>query len=549
MKSSPSNDRQSGASGRRWLKVTLILTVLSLPFVGVTRSSADQGRAAVTLSAASAALTQTSDTTWTLSKTGAVNAASSTVTWTVAAAEGATRSGLLIVNGVMTVTNSGAGGATIGNIVVNLQTRGGNRWVTRSSVVADATHDAAATAHIHAQASSEGLSTFTENTASGRLLFTDAATNSAFALVPQVTIAPGAAVSLRFSATFDNNVLGLPIGAAARAEVIVTFGNSGPSGASSQNIDINGNGLIDADEDWVRSVPARFGLTVPAQQPSNSMVTLTDTVQDITTMGTVTFSNPVISLGPTGGMVTVAYDGGASGGTITNCAHLTGTGQTVTTGGFTFPNVAGVNLTACDTQVIGPHTCSPGTPGCGWEDGDMVTYNQDSWGTLGTTASNLLVNSFFSVYPNGVEIGIVGAGGNSAIFNTPEAILDYQPTSGTPDPLDNDLQDPMSTSSGSFGGNVLALQLDVDFSDANKLSGSAGLKFGDLRVCGLTATPTLNNLTVRQVLAFLNQALGDEVGTYDYEALSILAQDLTQSFESGSPSLFAQQRLFSTPCP
>jgi len=31
--------------------------------------------------------------------------------------------------------------------------------------------------------------------------------------------------------------------------------------------------------------------------------------------------------------------------------------------------------------------------------------------------------------------------------------------------------------------------------------------------------------------------------------LSILAQDLTQSFESGSPSLFAQQRLFSTPCP
>jgi hypothetical protein len=40
-----------------------------------------------------------------------------------------------------------------------------------------------------------------------------------------------------------------------------------------------------------------------------------------------------------------------------------------------------------------------------WQNDDLVTYSQDSWGTLGTAASNVLFNSFFTVYPNGIEIG------------------------------------------------------------------------------------------------------------------------------------------------
>jgi hypothetical protein len=51
-----------------------------------------------------------------------------------------------------------------------------------------------------------------------------------------------------------------------------------------------------------------------------------------------------------------------------------------------------------------------------------------------------------------------------------------------PAPLSADLIDPSSTSSGLFGGEVLALQFNVDFSDAGLISGSAGLAFGDTNV-------------------------------------------------------------------
>ncbi len=101
------------------------------------------------LTNASAAFSQTSNTSWTLAKTGVVNATDSTVTWTITGTQVSTISGHLMVDGFMTVANTGAAGAPIGNIVVNLQTKNGSTWVTRSSDVADATHgDAATTAHI-----------------------------------------------------------------------------------------------------------------------------------------------------------------------------------------------------------------------------------------------------------------------------------------------------------------------------------------------------------------------------------------------------------------
>jgi hypothetical protein len=71
------------------------------------------------------------------------------------------------------------------------------------------------------------------------------------------------------------------------------------------------------------------------------------------------------------------------------------------------------------------------------------------------------------------------------IFNTPESVLDYLPTSGASGPLDNDLQDPSSTSAGAFGGYVLAMTFNADFNDAGLLAGSADIRFGDLTILNL----------------------------------------------------------------
>lgn len=190
----------------------------------------------------------------------------------------------------------------------------------------------------------------------------------------------------------------------------------------------------------------------------------------------------------------------------------------------------------------------PPPPGV-WGTGELITYNQDSWGTIGTAAEQLLFAHFFALYPNGVEIGIPGAGGNSAIFNVVESVLDFLPMSGTPAPLDNDYQDPSSTDAGYLASVVLALRLDVNYTDAGYLAGTSALRFGDLSVCGLADTPSFNGLTVRQALAALEQILGGAPTTYDYELVATLAKQLTESFESGVPSQWAQEHLVNGSCP
>jgi len=502
--------------------------------------------AAVTLSTASAALTQTGTTAWTLAKTGAVNTTTKTVTWTITATKGTTTAGQLVVSGLMAVTNTGTAGATIGNIVVTLQQKSGATWTSLSADVADAAHgDAATTAHIDPKASSENLVTITENTASGSLQFLDAHANTLFALEPEQTIAPGATVTLLFSARFDNTVLKLPAGQAVRAEVIVSFGHSTANKPSAENVDINGNGVIDADEAWVRSVPARLGLTVPAQQSDNGTLTINDVASNITATGDVTFSNPTFNIGTTSGTVTVSYNGGANGGKVTNCATGAGSGTTVVVGGFTFPVDGSVALQACNTQDIGATpACTAGALGCGWSDGNMTTYNQSEWGgdVSSTTVKSLLEADFNTVYAG--TFGVLRVGGTFLMsFDGPPAIEAYLPQTASPGALDASLADPTTSASGAFGGEVVTLQLNVDFSDAGFITGTAGLKFGDLTICnsGVTA---LNGASVRQFLAAANQLLGGGTSTYGTIGdLQPIAGDLNGAFIDGTPSTLAQTSL------
>jgi hypothetical protein len=166
--------------------------------------------------------------------------------------------------------------------------------------------------------------------------------------MPEVTLVPGAAVSFGFSAVFDNGVLALADGTPTRVEVIVTFGNAATSGQTAASVDINGNGLIDIDEAHVRSLPARLTFTVPAATTGADAVALSDSTADITTTGTARFVNATFNLGATSGTANVIYDGGESGGTITNCAHLQSNNSHA--------------LQACDTQTVPPAAAGSVTP-------------------------------------------------------------------------------------------------------------------------------------------------------------------------------------------
>jgi hypothetical protein len=534
----------------RVLVAALLVAIVAGHHEPIAIAYAAAPRADVQLKQVAATITNTSNTAWILQKVGSLGP--STIDWQVTATEGVTTPGLLILNGIFVAENRGTAGATIGNVVVNLQQKVGNSWVSVSTNVADATlDDGATTARVATRATADNVSAFTENSASGALLFTDALTNSAFALVPQVTIPPRTIKTLRFSATFDNSLLNLAVGAQVRAEIFVSFGNARHGGPSTPNLDINGNGIIDSDEDYIQSVGARIASSVPAPDPSNNDVMITDSPGDITTTGTVTFSNPRITISGTQALVVVDYSAGAEGGTITNCAHLTGLGSTARVLDDEFTNLTGVGLTACNTITIGVRDCNPGIGDCGWRNGDMISYGQESWGGDRTTstAAGLLYAQFDAQYPGGLEVGVGTAAGFSMIFTSGDRVLFYAPGTGTPGPLTADLVDPSSTASGVFGGQVLALQVNVDFSDAGLLSGR--YQYGNLHLCGLTQTPLYNGLEIRMFLDAMSVALSLSSGIppYTYDELSALVDDVTRAFEGGAPSSFAQNHVFASQCP
>ena len=191
--------------------------------------------------------------------------------------------------------------------------------------------------------------------------------------------------------------------------------------------------------------------------------------------------------------------------------------------------------------------CAGAASATTWNAGDMVTWTQADWGDIpdGTNIASVLDSNYNSVYaPFGIfEIGLPGAAGFSIIFSASGSLLDYLPAVGPIGPLDADLADPMSSASGSFGGDVAALKLNIDFADAGLVHGTSPIGLGDLTLHNLTATPDLNNLTVRQAFAALNSALAGAPTLDTLADLDLLARELDGAFFLGSPSTFAQDHL------
>ena len=529
---------------------TVVLALAAAPCV------AQQG--SLVLKDADVELCHRNETSWDLAKTGVL--ADGKVTWTVTVTKGDVSPATVSGFGFVRILNGGTAGAWLGNIVVNLQRRQGNKWVTACSDVADATSgDAATKARVVAGASSEGKSCFEENAASGSLTFTDANANSIFSLVPQFVLPGGQTIDLLFNAAFDNSVLGIPAGESVRFEVIVTFGNAGArggGGASAQWIDINGNGTLDPSERYVRSVPTRLTRAVPELEECFQTVILTDTADQIAATGTVVVSGFSTTIGGGSGVealsesgvftTSVFVDPGAAGGFVTNTAALDSPGDSIVLEGpldiltglptysYEVQCCPDLHLTASGTVEV------PGPDPEGHRSGDYTTYTQGGWGAKpnGENPASILADHFADVYPpSGVTIGIPG--GFSMTFTSAEKVKDYLPAGGPASWLTGNLTNPTSSSAGVFGGQVLALQLSVDFSDADVTEGG----LGDLVLDGTGGS--LDGSTVSEILAAANLALGGGAlpAGYSYSTLNDLITDLNEAFDNGEPSAWAQLHL------
>jgi hypothetical protein len=212
-----------------------------------------------------------------------------------------------------------------------------------------------------------------------------------------------------------------------------------------------------------------------------------------------------------------------------------------------------VSTFAQDHLFNGACPCTPGTAGCGWQNGQLTTFGQATWGDPTSNAAMILSSNFNTVYASTfgtLEVGIPGTAGFSILFSRAQAVLDYLPQAAAIGALTTDLIDPASSSSGAFGGEVTALRLNVDFSDAGDLPGTSKLKFGDLTLCGFSgAVVGLNGTTVRALLGTTSTLLGGGSTSFAIADVYPVTVSVNAGFQAGTASSFAQSHLFNGACP
>ncbi|HVL68897.1 MAG TPA: Ig-like domain-containing protein [Vicinamibacterales bacterium] len=140
-----------------------------------------------------------------------------------------------------------------------------------------------------------------------------------------------------------------------------------------------------------------------------------------------------------------------------------------------------------------PPTPTPAVP--------FRSQTQGGWGSKpsGNNPGALLAANFGAVYGVvGVQIG----GAKTLRFTSASSVSDFLPQGGTAAALKASAVNPTKSDAGVFAGQVLALQLSVDFSRAGvTAAGLANLK---------VKTGKLAGYTVGQVLALANAALGGD---------------------------------------
>lgn len=177
----------------------------------------------------------------------------------------------------------------------------------------------------------------------------------------------------------------------------------------------------------------------------------------------------------------------------------------------------------------------------------QCSYTQGGWGATpqGHNPAKTLANHFAAVYPSGIEVGIPGAGGFSMLFTSAVAVKNYLPAGGAPGALLADQADPAANNaSGVFGGQVLALQINVDFSAAGVLK-NKGSAYGDVRLCG-TGNLLVDGLTVSDVLNAANEALGGgdlPFGMSSISELNDLVTSLNEAFDNCQASSWGSVHL------
>jgi len=205
------------------------------------------------------------------------------------------------------------------------------------------------------------------------------------------------------------------------------------------------------------------------------------------------YSAPLVPVGGTPGYTFSIVSGSLPSGLSLNASTGVISGTPTTAGTYTFTSkvvdAAGSSDTATCSIVVSQTSKA----------GAYTTYTQGGWGAApsGNNPGALLAANFSKVYGG----GSVAVGGSYKLtFTSALAIQNFLPQGGNPGVLNGSASNATGSNAGVFAGQVLALQLSVDFS--NKGITPTGL-------ASLHLLPgSLAGYTVQQVLTLANAVLG-----------------------------------------
>jgi hypothetical protein len=159
----------------------------------------------------------------------------------------------------------------------------------------------------------------------------------------------------------------------------------------------------------------------------------------------------------------------------------------------------------------------------------FTTYTQGGWGSSpsGNNPGALLKAKFATLYPGGsVQIG----GYKRLTFTSAYAIEKFLPQGGSAGVLTSNATNPTTSSAGVLAGQVLALRLSVDFSNAGiTRAGLANLKLVSGELAGYT---------VAQVLSLANTVIGGNTGALpsglSKSELNSIVDKINNNFDNGT---------------
>jgi hypothetical protein len=181
-------------------------------------------------------------------------------------------------------------------------------------------------------------------------------------------------------------------------------------------------------------------------------------------------------------------------------------------------------------------------------EGDFRTQTQGGWGTKangdnpGVYRDEHFAGIFLADDATGVTIG--GFGGDSALFTSSNAVMNFLPQGKTPAAFKRSYTDPPNTSAGVLAGQVLALTLSVYF-DLNDVDfGASDINLKDLVVAdeesifygedGEDGEDGETVWTVMDILTEANSFLGGGISDYTASELNEAISSINENFVDGT---------------